>query len=349
MHRRACAAAPDHDDAAAQRASSARVRATLFTRDREARQLGEKALAGLDLAELDLDDDQLLWVDVCGADTGHVRALLPALGLSPELMPLLCPGDRQPEFRDFGDAFCIRTEAAGFDRTLELKSCSLHVAGRNNVVLSVSASPLGFVRQLHEGLQQNRALGVLGAESFAVALLDGLLGTYYEAMSTLEHEVERLEIRILSMRQFDCLEQLRLMRKASSQVRRLLWAHRAVFGGLARPDFRPELPGTVNDQFATLELRYERAMDRVEHGRDLVVGTFELFTTRATMQTNRTMQMLTFVTVLVGGLAVIAGVLGTNFNTAVFETGDTGFWIAIAAMLGFSGFATWLARRRGWV
>jgi len=45
---------------------------------------------------------------------------------------------------------------------------------------------------------------------------------------------------------------------------------------------------------------------------------------------------------------VPAGVLGMNFKTPFFDTGDTGFWTAIGVMLGFAVFATAFARWRRW-
>lgn len=58
--------------------------------------------------------------------------------------------------------------------------------------------------------------------------------------------------------------------------------------------------------------------------------------------------MLTFVTVLMGSLAVVAGVFGMNFQTAFFDLGAKGFWIAIAGMLVIAALATILARWRHW-
>ena len=100
--------------------------------------------------------------------------------------------------------------------------------------------------------------------------------------------------------------------------------------------------------FRALEQRFDRAMDAVENARDLVVGSFELFATRSAERTNDTMRALTFATVLLGSLAVIAGVLGMNFQVPLFETGMHGFWIAIGAMGGIALMAVAASGRR-WI
>jgi Mg2+ and Co2+ transporter CorA len=129
----------------------------------------------------------------------------------------------------------------------------------------------------------------------------------------------------------------------------MLAPHRHVFGALARPDFRPDEDGGTEKQFRALEQRFERAMDAVEVGRELVVGSFELFTTISANRTNDTMRVLTFVTVLLGTLAVIAGAMGMNFKAPLFDTGAGGFWITVAAMALIALLATLFARWRKWI
>ena len=119
---------------------------------------------------------------------------------------------------------------------------------------------------------------------------------------------------------------------------------------LARPDFRPdEDDDAAERRFEALELRFERAMDAVEMGRELVVGSFELYTSRSAQRTNDTMRVLTFVTVLLGTLAVVAGVLGMNFKAPLFDTGAGGFWVTVAVMAVLSVVATVIARWRKWM
>jgi Mg2+ and Co2+ transporter CorA len=89
-------------------------------------------------------------------------------------------------------------------------------------------------------------------------------------------------------------------------------------------------------------------MDAIETARDLVVGSFELFATRTAQRTNDTMRVLTFVTVLLGSLAVAAGVLGMNFDAPFFQSGAQGFWTAIAGMAIVVVAALALARWRRW-
>ncbi|MFA6987177.1 MAG: CorA family divalent cation transporter, partial [Arenimonas sp.] len=101
--------------------------------------------------------------------------------------------------------------------------------------------------------------------------------------------------------------------------------------------------------FEALNLRYERVEDELDNARNLVIGSFELLSARAAQKTNETMRALTFVTVLMGSLALIAGVMGMNFELGFFRSGLSGFLIVTGSMVVFSAAAIWLARKRSWI
>jgi magnesium transporter len=302
-----------------------------------------------ELGGISLSPDDLLWVDLRVTAEDELVDVLQRLGLPSAFSELVMERDNSPTLRNYGDAFGLRANAARMDEGQRVQPEPLAICAGANVVLTAATATPRCVHAMRERQQQNIELGTIEAESFVVALLDAQLSTYYDGMAALEAEVEKLELTLLSRRVTDVVEPLRRLRQAASRLRRMLTAHRDVYGGLSRPDFRPTVEKRVNAHFAALDSRFERALDLAEHGRELVVGTFELFAARAAMSTNRTMQALTFITVLIGGLAVLVGVLGMNFEAPFFSTGARGFWTAVGAMLALSGIAVAVARRRGWI
>lgn len=308
-----------------------------------------RTLAADEVAAVELSDQSLLWVDLCAPDAEQIRWVTDAVGLPPGLADFALHSGDAPELRNLGSPFGVRAQVAGFSAPLRFDTTPLIILCGTNVVVTIAPHPLRNITELRERQQQNSELGSLSAQSFTSSVLDGLLATYYDALSHIEAEVEKLEITLLSSRQADCLALLRSLRKATSRLRRVLADHRRLFGGLARPEFRPQQDPAVDAHFAALESRYERAMDLAEHGRELVVGTFELFTTRAAMSTNETMKVLTFATVLIGALAVVAGILGMNFSAWFFDSGDVGFWTAVGAMALLAILAIWWGKRRDWL
>ncbi|MDQ3056626.1 MAG: hypothetical protein M3Q96_02610, partial [Pseudomonadota bacterium] len=289
-----------------------------------------------------LSDHQLLWIELCGDDDAQLKDVVAQLGLSDHLAAVRAGMCGHPRVENFGDWFLVRAAAitdddpsTGADSTAAdstaadstadgIGAAASHrkhahrlrfaaeeftiVVGRN-FVLTLHDAPLRFIDELREREQAETQLGVLSAESFTASLLDWTLATYFDAVSEFETAVDRLEVHLLgSRRHRDCLPDLADLRRVVSKLRRQLASHRNLFAALQRPDFRPAADEAANGHFLRLGERFDHAMEAVENARDMIVGTFELFATRAAQRTNDNMRRLTFATVLIGTLAVLAGV-----------------------------------------
>jgi Mg2+ and Co2+ transporter CorA len=294
---------------------------------------------------------QLLWVDVCDPTPAEIAAVAARLDCESRLFSLDTDRRDRPSLANFGQLFRVTAAAVELEASqsaIELGHLTL-VAGPN-VVVTVHDRALPFLDELREREQGESAIGALSAESFVASLLDRLLDSYFRAVEVLVHDVDRVEVALLGKRaapQF--LGRLVAVRKRLAELRRLLKVHRDIFYGMARPDFMATERPEARPHFEALDRRYERAEDEVESARDLVIGSFELLSTRAAQTMNETMQTLTFVTVLMGVLALISGVMGMNFQMAFFDTGASGFYTVVAIMAALSGVGTWLAWRRGWI
>jgi len=140
------------------------------------------------------------------------------------------------------------------------------------------------------------------------------------------------------------------VRRHISGLRRLLVAQRNVFYGLGRPDLLQGHKGAeAGAHYQALAQRYERAVDEVEHTRELLLGSFELFASRTSSDTNNLVKSLTFLTVVIGGVAAIAGLFGMNFDPPFFRTGAIGFF-AVTGGLSMLAVIFWVvARRKRWI
>jgi magnesium transporter len=176
-------------------------------------------------------------------------------------------------------------------------------------------------------------LGAMSPQALTASLLDWMLESYFDAVADIEEAVDRLEEQaIVRPNGRLMLGRLAALKRQVSRLRVLLGSQRSIFYGLARPDFLLVAETPAAAHYATLVGRYERAVDEVEHLHDLVVGGFELFTSRTTQATNDLVKALTFLTVVIGLCAAVAGIFGMNFEeTRVFATGNRGFYAIVVA------------------
>jgi Mg2+ and Co2+ transporter CorA len=101
--------------------------------------------------------------------------------------------------------------------------------------------------------------------------------------------------------------------------------------------------------YEALVARFQRAIDEVERTRDVVVGSFELFTSRTGQQTNDLVKVLTLLTAIIGFCAAVAGLMGMNFKLAFFETGLTGFALVTGGLVVVALGSVAYARYRKWI
>ena len=324
--------------------SKAKVRTLLFDADGPDRQLSLE-----ELQSARLSPRTLAWIDLQSDNPADIEDILAQLDISRlPLTALMAPGSAPLFSQD--DWFGARALAPRLDG--EGAMCHGEqwlLAVGPNIVLTVHRGPLQFLDELYAHDDPLSRVGMLDADSFAAALLDRMLTTFFDAIDRFEKHLDALEVRILEPRvRGGYLVELRLLRRAVSMLRRLLSAQRSLFDALSRPDFRPDQDEAVAKRFRAVSLRYERVVDSVENARDLVVGSFELLATRLSQRTNESMRVLTFFTVLLGSLALVAGVLGMNFKAELFESGAMGFWSVVTSMGVVVLAALAVAWRRGW-
>jgi magnesium transporter len=304
---------------------------------------GDRELTLAELSALEPGERQMVWVDLHGADAALRAEVRRALAL-PEIT---FNGNGHPAVLNLGEHFGVRVITARGTTTQGFEGDVLDVIAGPNFVVTVHDAPIAFLDRLRESGSGRADIGMLSAESFVAAVLDWHLSTYFDAVSAFEMAVERLEMEIFDDRHQDCLGELRELRRGASRLRRMLAPHRTVFGAMSRPDFRPGESRAEDRHFQALDVRFERAMDMVENCRDLVMGSFELFSNQTALRTNRTMHVLTFATVVLGVLALTAGVLGMNFRAGFFEH-ENGFWYAASGLLLLGVLALGVGRWRRW-
>lgn len=298
-----------------------------------------------------LSERQLLWVDLSSPTPDEQAHVAKLLECDPEVLQFAEGAKARPSLVNFGSFFRITANAVS---TKDGGDHSRHhgivlLVGANYVV-TVRERASDFLERLREREQGESTIGALSAESFAASLLDWLLETYFKALDEVVREVDRVEVAILGKQMpARFLESLVNARRQVGQLRRSLKSHRDVFYGLARPDFTATERPEARPHFEALSKHYERAEDELETARDLVIGSFELLSTRAAEKTNETMRALTFITVLMGSLAFIAGIMGMNFELEFFKSGMRGFLIVSGSMLAITGVAVWIAYRRKWI
>jgi magnesium transporter len=227
----------------------------------------------------------------------------------------------------------------------------LTVVAAPNTVITHHHEPIAFLDDLDDQVQADSAFGLLDSQSFLATLLHVTVTSYLRTVDRIEEDVERLDDRSLRDRgNTRLLEDLVRVRARIAELRRLLARHRYVYGGLEGIVVHDEEgDGKGATALAAVAARYGEAMLAVEGARDLVLGSFDVYSTRTAQRTNDTMKALTVVTVLLLPGSLIAGLLGMNVTVPLDPKDPRMFWIVLGGIVVLAGIITLVARRRGWL
>jgi magnesium transporter len=309
-----------------------------------------------------LNERCLLWIDVDASRPGELESLAELLKLDRTSINRLRRANVRPRLDNYGGYFQLTVYAEPLAQRSapprDEKGRRIHGAGAVRLdllvgdrwIVTAHGSDVRFLEGYRAQDKAETMIGALSPQALAASLLDWHLEDYFDAVAEIEAAVDRLDEQVIARPGGPgMLKRMAALKRQVSRLRALLAAQRAVFYGLARPDFAQVAESAAAPHFQTLAARFERAVDEVERTRDLVLGSFDLFTSRTTQQTNDLVKALTFITVAIGLCAAIAGVFGMNFETGFFATGNAGFYVTIAAQVLILVAAATYVRWRRWL
>jgi Mg2+ and Co2+ transporter CorA len=227
------------------------------------------------------------------------------------------------------------------------RASRVDLVARGNVVVTIHEEEIAGLGQLVDLVQGRSELGSLDAATFVAILLEGLIGTFFDAVEEIERDIDHVDDRALRARSSRrIVNELIELRRRIAVLRRTLVPYRAVISALARPELG--LVATGPDPWQHLVERLERAVDALENARDLLVGSFDLVMTQTAQRTNDVVRALTVVSVTLLPASVLAGIFGMNFASPIFE-GDAGFIFAVVLIGLISAAILAGVRYRGWL
>lgn len=297
-----------------------------------------------------LADDQLLWIDVQASGGSDFSELAKALTVPETSIERVVDLERKPYLDNYTDYFGFAVDAPDGVGSDNGKGIQLGFLVGKNWLLTCHEQPVEYLTDFRTQDRGETLIGALTPALLAVSLLDWHLAQYFAEVARIESDVDRLDETILAEgTQRQVLDQIVAIRARVSRLRAQLATQRPIFYGFSRPDFSQKFDDETTAAFRPIAERYDRAIDEVERTREVVVGSFELFTSMTTQQTNDLVKALTFLTAIIGFCAAVAGLLGMNFELPFFKSGTHGFEIVTGSLVAAAIASMVVARWRRWI
>jgi len=307
-----------------------------------------------------IGEERLLWIDVSSRDPAELKQVADVIGLGEDILrDLTRPVGARLHNYGAHIQLAVETAPAMVDPNVSADNPEGSAANphtrldfviNKDWLLTVHDGEIEFIRSFRAEDQADTTLGSLTTHDFAASLLDLHLEAYFQEIARIESLIDKLdEQALVRPSSKSLLGRMVALRRRVSRLRNMLSAQRPIFYGLSRPDLQIVAEAGASPHFQILAGRFERAIDEVEHTRDLVVGSFELFSSRTGQQTNELVKVLTYLTAVIGFCAAVAGVFGMNFETGFFKSGDFGFYFTIAMLFAIIILSAAIARWRRWL
>jgi magnesium transporter len=317
---------------------------TAFLYDAES-QDGHVSLGNVPVEQL--DEQQLLWIDISRDE--DIAVVAKNLALAAETVRALREPAPEPGLF-VHDAYVHIVVVAPAPDTVSYAPQVLDCLVGRNWVLTVHPETVEFLGRFDERIRGDSDLGKLDGYGFLAAILQEHVASYLAELRPIEADLDRLDLRSMTGRigEEALLRDLVRVRLRLAKLRRMLEPHRELFALLARSEFAVLSGSQVASDFEASSVFLEQTLQSMESVREMIIGSFEIYTTWTAHGTNKVIKRLTVASVALLPPTLLAGVMGMNSLPRAFVTGPA-FWISTATMLGLALGVLALARLREWI
>jgi magnesium transporter len=288
----------------------------------------------------------IVWADLTGATAAGVAEITHELGLHELIAEDILEGNQRAKISLTDDLIHLVLFVLRFDETIELSEVDIVLGG-------------GFVLTVHNTDWDPRAVPALRADCGAVmargpdhllwALVDSIVDGYFPFIDRLGDAIEDVEDSVISDPSTATLSRLIELKTRLLVVRRAATPVREIFNQLTNRDL-----ALIDDEeilyFRDVYDHLIRLTDELDSYRELVSGTLDVYLSTINNQLSLIMKRLTGVTVVLTGIAAIAGIFGMSEAGSAFHgTEAAGFWLVTAFTIGLALLMAWYLRRIGWI
>jgi magnesium transporter len=288
----------------------------------------------------------LLWVDIDSRTEEEVAHVAEEFELADSTRAQLVASSGRPVFEDFGRYMHLTTYSpCGEEADLVPVEC---VVGENWVI-TAHDEPVPVLDEFAHRVSGSGETGHLDGPAFLATLLEWVLGAYTAAFEAIEKRLEDFDVQAMRGEGDERdIEQLVALRRHVGTLRRALAGHRSALVALTHPELEALGNDASGERFQSLLRRYDSTVQEARDAREAIVGSFDVLIARTAHRTNEIMKVLTLASVMLLPGAVLAGLLGMNFDVELF-THAWLFYVVIVVILLGAGLALAAAKLRRWI
>jgi zinc transporter len=311
----------------------------VFSPDAETRAVDTRAALQWLQSAREADSREFVWLHFSRSNANAEKWMRNYLALPDHYFETLLEGPGATRIEQADNCLIAVVNDVIYDFSYDASQiATLWMCVDNRLVVSTRLHPLRSIDRLR--------VSVKGGEQFEspVSLLSHLLRDQADVLQQIEREaslrVDDIEDTLLAGRMDVKRGTLGALRRVFVRLRRLLAPEPgALFRLLSRP------PSWFNEhdaqEFRAATEEFSAVLNDLTALQERTKLLQEEIVAHTTEQTNRSVFMLTVVTVLALPINIIAGLLGMNVGGIPLAQNQHGFWVIAAIVATFTGIAGW--------
>jgi magnesium transporter len=317
------------------------MRAVAWTDGRATRLEGRERIAGA-LA----DKGTRLWVDVSAPSHAEVADLAGLLRLHPLIAEDIAERNQRAKVEEIEGSIHIVMFSIAYQG--EVSEIEVDIVLQPDLLVTVHDpgwDPFALP-QLRGDVAHLISRGV---DFVLYAISDGIVDGYFPVLDAIEDEIDALQDDVIRKPTASTLERLFALKRELIGVRRAISPAREIFNQLTNRDLELIGPSHVV-YFRDVYDHLIRVTDELDNDRELVAGTLEVYLSTVNNNLSVIMKRLTGVTVILAGIAALAGIFGmSEAGVALADREASGFWLVTLGIVVLAGLTGLVLRRIDWI
>ena len=288
-----------------------------------------------------------LWVDAEGESAERLDALARQLDLHPVTIEDFVHRNQRPKIEEFDQYVFVVIHALGSIRGDELDTCELHVALKQNCLITVHDRPLESVKRVFDRCASDPRPLQTGTSFLLYLISDALVDGYFPVLDTLGDEIDSLEDAVVESPARARMHRIFEIKRVVVQLRKIVSPQREVYNALSRRDY-PYIDPRSAVYFRDVHDHLVRAFEVIDSHRDLVANILEAYLAAISNRLGQVMKQLTVIATIFMPLTFLTGIFGMNFTGIPFDRA----WLlglTLITMLALPVAMVLFFARRGWL
>jgi magnesium transporter len=296
------------------------------------------------------DDSAIVWFDLCKPTAEELGTISEELGLHPLAVEDAVQEHQRPKLDRYESHLFVTAYAVTLDTgTGQLDICEVDAFVTRHALVTVRKDDRFDVDQVIARWDQSPDLAKYGVAYLLHGLLDYVVDTHFDAVQSLDAEIEALEDQLFDDQPKDREMQRRTfqLRKSLVTVRRVVLPMREVVNSLLRRDLQV-VDEAMMPYFQDVYDHVLRATEWTESLRDLVTTILETHLTVRGNRLNVIMKQVTSWAAIIAIPTAVTGFYGQNIPFPGFGH-VAGFWTSTAVIIVASVSLYFVFRKRDWL